>query len=243
MISSVLLNGDNYYEWAKEMYNALREKSKTGFIEGTLKKPLADVHDFENWQTENFKIVGWIRSSIELKIKSTMTFTYEAHKLWLELKQRFLVGNKVRVHQIKAQLDTSILKNLDRSMVCTHCGQPGHEKWECWHVIGFPDWWVEQAEKQERTRPSGRGRGGRSSGSSNGGHSRGLATTAHATSSNSYNFPEVSPEQWKVLQQLFVTKTENKDELSGKKDLRDVILDTGASHHMTGNLFFCCKIL
>ncbi|XP_019092362.1 PREDICTED: uncharacterized protein LOC109129162 [Camelina sativa] len=49
-------------------------------------------------------IVGWIRSLIEAKVKSTVSFVSNAHQLWEDLKQRFSVGNEVCVHQIKAQL-------------------------------------------------------------------------------------------------------------------------------------------
>lgn len=36
-ITSVMLSGDNYNQWANEMLNALQAKRKTGFINGTLK--------------------------------------------------------------------------------------------------------------------------------------------------------------------------------------------------------------
>ena len=49
-------------------------------------------------------IVGWIMSSIEAKVRSTVTFISDSHKLWENLKKRFSVGNKVRVHHIKEQL-------------------------------------------------------------------------------------------------------------------------------------------
>lgn len=49
-------------------------------------------------------IVGWIRASIEPKVRSTITYITDAYQLWEDLKQRFSVGNTVRVHQIKAQL-------------------------------------------------------------------------------------------------------------------------------------------
>lgn len=42
-----------------------------------------------------------------------MTFISDAHKLWENLKQRFAVGNKVRVHQIMEQLSS-----------CRQNGQP-----------------------------------------------------------------------------------------------------------------------
>lgn len=49
-------------------------------------------------------IVGWIRSSIESRVRSTVTFITEAYKLWENLKKRFEVGNKVRIHQLMKQL-------------------------------------------------------------------------------------------------------------------------------------------
>lgn len=104
VISSVLLNETNYNEWSHEMLNALQAKRKTGFINGSIPKPPDTSSDLENWKTVNSMIVGWIRSSIEPKLKSTVTFITDAHELWDELTHRFSVGNNVRVHQIKTRL-------------------------------------------------------------------------------------------------------------------------------------------
>lgn len=104
MITSVKLKGDNYNEWAMEMMNALRAKKKNGFIDGTLPKPSGDSPDLEPWLSVNSMIVGWIRSSIEPRVRSTVTFITEANKLWENLKKRFEVGNKVRIHQLMEQL-------------------------------------------------------------------------------------------------------------------------------------------
>lgn len=72
------------------------------------------------------------------------------------------------------------------------------------------------------------------------GHGRGQAVVAHATTSNLSMFSvitELTQDQWKTLHQLLAKKSSggNGDKLSGKKDLGDVIIDSGASHHMTGN--------
>lgn len=104
MISSVVLTGENYNEWATEMWNALQAKRKTGFINGVIRKPTTSDPNFENWTAVNSMIVGWIRTSIEPKVKSTVSFISDAYLLWEDLKQRFSVGNKVRVHQLKAEL-------------------------------------------------------------------------------------------------------------------------------------------
>lgn len=104
LITSVQLKGDNYNEWAMEMVNALRAKKKFGFVDGTLPKPTEDGSELEAWLSVNSMIVGWIRTSIEPRVRSTVTFITEASKLWDNLKKRFEVGNKVRVHQLMEQL-------------------------------------------------------------------------------------------------------------------------------------------
>ena len=44
------------------------------------------------------------------------------------------------------------------SIVCSNCGRAGHEKKECWQLIGFPEWFTERNQASGR---GGRGRGGR----------------------------------------------------------------------------------
>lgn len=41
-------------------------------------------------------------------------------------------------------------------MVYSQCGRTGHDKKDCWQIIGFPDWWTERNQMGER---GGRGRG------------------------------------------------------------------------------------
>jgi len=103
LITPVMLNGENYNLWANEMLNALQAKRKVGFVNGTVKKPSSESSDYENWVAVNSMVIGWIRTSIDVKLKSSVTFVSEASQLWSGLKQRFSVGNKVQIHQIKAQ--------------------------------------------------------------------------------------------------------------------------------------------
>lgn len=122
-------------------------------------------------------------------------------------------------------------RNIDRSL-CSHCGRTGHEKDFCWEMVGYPDWWTERGN---RGGGCGFGRGGRGSNSGAAGRGRAYATVAHATSPHASAFPSFTPEQWKALGQLAEKATNVSDKLSGKIN-EDMILDTGASRHMTGNL-------
>lgn len=49
-------------------------------------------------------IVGWIRTSIDPKGRSTVTHVPDAHKLWETLSFRFTVKNGARIHQLQEEI-------------------------------------------------------------------------------------------------------------------------------------------
>ncbi|XP_010431103.1 PREDICTED: uncharacterized protein LOC104715395 [Camelina sativa] len=351
MISAITLTGDNYNEWASEMLNALRAKKKTGFIDGSLRRPGADSSDLETWTSVNSMVIGWLRTSISPRVCSTVLFHTSARDLWETLQKRFSVGNKVRVNHLRSQialcrqegqsvidyywklvtlwddlytykplpvcscgvyaniatereeekvnqfvmgLDESKLANVihsivdagpspsldqaysrvireehrrlaaktreqqqdavgfaarrdvgsglltgdqcvessvcDRHLLCSHCGRTGHEKSFCWQLVGYSEWFTEHnARNSGRGSGTGRGRG------RGVGRGRGQAVSAYTTSPN-VSISDFSLEQWKALSLVALEKMKsNPDKLSGKIP-GDVIIDTGASHHMTGNI-------
>ena len=124
-----------------------------------------------------------------------------------------------------------------RVVRCSHCGRRGHEKANCWQRVGFPDWWEETPQTRGDTRGGrgGRGRGGYSSDRNKTNGTK--VHNAHATSSNSSSFAVFTEEQLKALTQMINEKNKSTERLTGKL-YGDLILDTGASHHMTGELSF-----
>lgn len=104
MISSVQLTGENYAEWATEMLNALKAKRKTRFVDGSIKKPTTAGSEMESWTSVNSMVVGWLRTSISPRVRSTVSFFSDAVELWESLRRRFSVGNKVGIHQIMSLL-------------------------------------------------------------------------------------------------------------------------------------------
>lgn len=132
-----------------------------------------------------------------------------------------------------SQSDNGLLSAVAKSRggtVCTHCGRTGHEKKECWQIIGFPDWWTERNQGGDR---SGRARGGRGHGRSNQPRSNAM----QAQPSGGTNVPTLTADQWASLTALLEQQKSQPipDKLNGKKQTGEVILDTGASHHMTGD--------
>lgn len=114
--------------------------------------------------------------------------------------------------------------------MCSHCGHTCHDKKNFWQLIGFPELWTEHSREGER---SGRGRSrrrGRSQPRSN-------AVLALPTSVRGTCVPSLSAEQWASLAALLDHQKYNPvpDKLNGKKQIGEVILNTGASHYMTGD--------
>lgn len=145
-ISPVLLNGENYTEWASELENALRAKRKIGFIDGTLMMPdeKEKPTEAEVWKTVNSMIVGWIRASISPTVRSTVTFTPDAYKMWCDLKRRFSIGNAVRVHQLKAELAAC---RQDGSSVLDYFGRLTLKWEELLHYKPLPKCTCDASEK------------------------------------------------------------------------------------------------
>lgn len=104
LISPVQLKGDNYEEWARSMQNALRAKKKLGFIEGNLTKPDDESSEIENWWMVNSMLAAWILNTIEQTLHSTVTYTKTVKDLWDDIRHRFSIINRARIHQLKTDL-------------------------------------------------------------------------------------------------------------------------------------------
>ena len=79
VISQQPLTGLNYDEWAINFHMALSSRKKFRFLDGSLSKPAADSTYLEDWIANNHLILGWIKQTIELKIRSSI-FTREVAK-------------------------------------------------------------------------------------------------------------------------------------------------------------------
>ncbi|XP_010451106.1 PREDICTED: uncharacterized protein LOC104733201 [Camelina sativa] len=154
-----------------------------------------------------------------------------------------------------AQASTS--RFVKPTIVCSHCGKQGHEASSCFQLIGFPEWW----EKDKSS--GGRGGFGRGRGASNQGRGRGgrgsgfrashtqLGDSFSSADTSSSGIPNFTTDQWATLEQFVKkqgtnTKPPGKTKkllLFGKERRHDIIIDSGASHHMTGDLHLLTDVI
>ncbi|KAJ9561852.1 hypothetical protein OSB04_007012 [Centaurea solstitialis] len=125
---------------------------------------------------------------------------------------------------INAMLVSWIMNTMMRS----HCKKTGHEATGCFELVGYPEWWEERGKKESGSR------GGKTSG-------RGRGTRVNAVTSDQGNSSEPSPllftaEQWKALTSLMGNAKIPDQRLNGDFRKRLWIIDSGATHHVTGDV-------
>ena len=106
VISQPLLNGLNYDEWAINLRMALSSRKKFGFLDGSIPKPAADSPYLEDWVANNHLLVGWIKQTIDSKIRSSMSTREIAKDLWDIIKKRFPLKSGERLQQLSNSLAT-----------------------------------------------------------------------------------------------------------------------------------------
>lgn len=86
------------------MRTSLRARRKWGFVEGTIDQPKKGMTEMEDWWTVQSMLVSWILNTIEPSLRSTIANMESAKDLWEDIKERFLIVNGPRIHQLKSEL-------------------------------------------------------------------------------------------------------------------------------------------
>lgn len=89
------------------MINFLFSKNKTGFIDGTIKKPDTSAAEYMNWMRYDTMIKGWLNTTMEKEIRNSVTYFGTAEEIWKDLKERFGKQSAPRAYEIKQILTTT----------------------------------------------------------------------------------------------------------------------------------------
>ncbi|XP_057550589.1 uncharacterized protein LOC130828642 [Amaranthus tricolor] len=114
--------------------------------------------------------------------------------------------------------------------ICDHCKKKGHVKSTCYELHGFPEGYIPRETRGVQS-STGFGKGSNP-------HANAIVSTASVPGSpvsNNSSAQLFTAEQWKAITGLFGNSTFSDYRLNGKFDSSSWIIDTGATHHVTGN--------
>jgi hypothetical protein len=80
---------------------ALSAKNKLGFINGSLKKLIANTFEYFAWDRCNDMVLSWILNSISQEISSNIIYIESTQEMWNDIKERFSQPNGPRIFQLQ----------------------------------------------------------------------------------------------------------------------------------------------
>ncbi|KAL8141988.1 hypothetical protein V2J09_015020 [Rumex salicifolius] len=120
VLSTQLLNENNYYKWRRAVEVSLKAKSKMAFIFGAVPKPAVDSPTFPQWERCNSMVTSWFFHSVEKDIAESLLYFDSAAEIWKDLETRFGSPNSSRIFQVQKELFTVSQGNLSVSSYYTN---------------------------------------------------------------------------------------------------------------------------
>ncbi|XP_060211833.1 uncharacterized protein LOC132639403 [Lycium barbarum] len=105
-------DGKGFGGWKRTMLIALSTKNKTGFIYGTLTKPLAGAPLLNAWTRFNDIVLSWLLNSLSKEIAESVVYYQSAQLLWSDLESRFGQTNSAKLFQLEKELSGLVQGNL-----------------------------------------------------------------------------------------------------------------------------------
>ncbi|XP_073291147.1 uncharacterized protein [Primulina huaijiensis] len=97
LVVDPLIGSENYGIWSRAMKIALHAKNKLGFVDGTCRKPAANLSSLYQWECCNAIVLSWIFSSVSKEIFCGFVYAKDASSVWVDLKERFdkICGSRI----------------------------------------------------------------------------------------------------------------------------------------------------
>ncbi|XP_026431827.1 uncharacterized protein LOC113329073 [Papaver somniferum] len=103
VLSSPLLQGDNYGSWVRGITKSLNAKGKLGFVDGSLPPP-TDALQFQCWKRCDDLVGSWLLNSCQPDIRASCLYAPNSHAIWKDLQVRFCVSNAPILFRLKSSI-------------------------------------------------------------------------------------------------------------------------------------------
>lgn len=93
---------DSYADWKRFLLISLTVRSKIGFVDGTIDKPIAtDVFTTKAWDRRNNMLISWMLGVLDQDISRRVLYFTSARDIWLNLEERFGQASGTLLYKVK----------------------------------------------------------------------------------------------------------------------------------------------
>ncbi|KAK4411842.1 Retrovirus-related Pol polyprotein from transposon TNT 1-94 [Sesamum angolense] len=132
---STPLTGNNWLTWSISVRITFEGKDKSGFIDGSIVKPIEGTAEFKQWEIANSMVRTWILSTMSKDIVNAFLYAASTRSLWLELEARY------------GKCDEPLLYKIHREISSMSQGQ---SKETCFRLHGIPELYKDLSEQRRR---------------------------------------------------------------------------------------------
>ena len=100
-----VFDGTGYRSWRRAVLRALSVKSKTGFINGAIVKPISTDPNFMQWERCDDMVTSWILNSLSPELRDSLQYVNNARELWAELEERYDQTNGCKLYQLQKEIN------------------------------------------------------------------------------------------------------------------------------------------
>ncbi|XP_026380480.1 uncharacterized protein LOC113275234 [Papaver somniferum] len=103
VLSSPLLQGDNYGSWVRGITKSLNDKGKLGFVDGSLPPP-KDELQYQCWKRCDDLVGSWLLNSCQPDIRASCLYAPSSHAIWKDLQVRFCISSAPILFRLKSAI-------------------------------------------------------------------------------------------------------------------------------------------
>lgn len=81
-------------------------KNKLGFVYGRHTRDEFDTSLHDQWEKVNAVVLSWIMNAVKYELLSSIIYASNAHKVWIDLQERFDIVNGSRVFYLHREITT-----------------------------------------------------------------------------------------------------------------------------------------
>ncbi|KZV22300.1 hypothetical protein F511_17902 [Dorcoceras hygrometricum] len=104
-ITTHLLNGRNYLQWAQSVKIVVCARGKLGYLTGDLPPPATTDPAYPTWLADNSIVLAWLINSMETNISRRYLWFQTAKEVWDAVRRMYSdLGNTSQVFELRSKL-------------------------------------------------------------------------------------------------------------------------------------------